>query len=304
MIKRKIESIDQSRSYMRFDRPIFILAAPRSGSTFLFDLICRFEEVWAWHSETDRVWQRLFPHEPPGEPSDFIGLDRWTPRIGSRLRRELYRRALWARQEQGIACSLKDRVGWTRIRYLEKTIANCFHVEFLCKVFPDARFIMLIRDGRATISSMMAGWGEQRFSKDHLSPYIQQLHIDNATWSYPAPPGWSKLLGRPLEEICAWSWIQHVETAASGIRSIPADRILKIHYEDLITDTASIAERIGEFGSLNWNRHVTDFVNSRPLSRTTVSAPRADKWQELHGDRIAQVLPMIRGTMRSFGYVI
>ena len=55
--------------------PIFLLSAPRSGSTFLFDLLSRFDRLWAWHAEVDEIWWRHFPYERSAELSDHVGAE-------------------------------------------------------------------------------------------------------------------------------------------------------------------------------------------------------------------------------------
>ena len=295
--------LDRLRAYRIFDRPIFILSAPRSGSTFLFDLLSRFDQVWAWHAEVDAIWWRHFPYERGEEPSDYVGAEEYSPRAAARLRRDFYRFALYARQERGERCGLPQRLGLlTSIRYLDKTIANCFHVQFLARMFPDALYLLLLRDGRATISSMMEGWQDlERFVKHQLTPCIPE-GSQVSHWSFPAPPGWRTVLDHPLEEICAWSWRQHVEMAADALEAIPPERKRVLRYEDLLDDPAETARQMAEFCNLTWTPTVEKFLSERPLSRTTVSAPEKDKWRRKHGALIDRLAPRIVPVMRRFGY--
>jgi hypothetical protein len=46
---------------------------------------------------------------------------------------------------------LRYLFGFKRIRYLDKTITNCFHLRFLNRAFPDAQYIMLLRDAGQTL---------------------------------------------------------------------------------------------------------------------------------------------------------
>jgi hypothetical protein len=298
-----LKQIDQLRPYLVFDRPIFILAAPRSGSTFLFDLLSRFDKIWAWHAEVDAIWWQHFPYERGEEPSDYVGAEEYSPRIAARLRRDFYRYALYARQERGEPCGLSQRLGLLKsVRYLDKTIANCFHVQFLTRMFPDALFLLLVRDGRATISSMMEGWHDpERFLKHQLTRYIPKSS-QVAHWSYPAPPGWRTVLDRPLEEICAWSWMRHVEMAADALQTVPAERKRTLRYEDLMDNPAAAARQLAEFCDLIRTSAVEKFLAERPLSRTTVSAPEKDKWRHKHGVLIERIVPMIAPMMERFGY--
>ena len=62
---------------------------------------------------------------------------------------------------------------------------------------------------------MIEGWPYlERFGKPQLTPYLRRHEARTIEhWTYPAPPGWQQVVGRPLAEICAWSWQQHVEAA-------------------------------------------------------------------------------------------
>jgi hypothetical protein len=297
--------LDRLRSYRFFDRPIFVLSAPRSGSTFLFDLLNCFDSVWSWSAELDGIWHRYFPYERLEDISDFVGENEYSPRIATELRRDFYRYALYARQERGEWCGLIQRLGLVKtIRYLDKTIANCFHVDFLARLFPDAIYILLVRDARATISSMIEGWQiPKRFIKYQLTPYIPTgSKVDH--WAYPAPPGWRRVLHSPLEEICAWSWTRHIEMAADALEAVPAERKRILRYEDLLDNPSVVARQLAEFCGLTWTPAVEKFLEARPLSRTTVSAPEKNKWRQKHGSRIERIVPMIAPLMNRFGYLV
>lgn len=297
--------LDRLRSYRIFDRPIFILSAPRSGSTFLYDLLSSFNKLWGWHAEVDAIWWQHFPYERKEEPSDYIGAEEYAPRVAALLRRDFYRYALYARQERGERCTLTHRLGLLRsIRYLDKTIANCFHMDFLTRLFPDARFILLLRDGRATISSMMEGWQDpDRFVKPQLTRYIPR-GSQISHWSFPAPPGWRTVLDRPLEEICAWSWMRHVEMAADALEAVTAERKCILRYEDLLDNPTAAARQLSAFCDLAWVPGIEQFLAERPLSRTTVSAPEKDKWRRKHGAILERLTPRIAPAMKRFGYAV
>jgi hypothetical protein len=294
--------VDRLRPYRVFDRPIFIIAAPRSGSSFLFELLSCFDETWGWHAEVDDIWWKYFPYERLEEPSDYVGAEELTPEIARGLRRDFYRHALWARQEQGRTTGPGQRLGLHRVRYLDKTISNCFHLGVLKRLFPKALYIHLVRDGRATVSSMMEGWQDPvRFTKPALQHF---LPADSTVdyWAYPAPPGWRKVLDRPLEEICAWSWMRHVITADEGLGEIPEAHKRLVKYEDLAADPEALLRRLAAFAGMTWTESAASYLARPPLSRTTVSAPEPDKWRRLHGARIQQVLPTISPILKKFDY--
>jgi hypothetical protein len=69
-IKNTIEFL---ASFDSFDRPIFIIAPPRSGSTFLFESLTVFNELHYLDTEADHIWWRVFPYDDMPYPFDYIG---------------------------------------------------------------------------------------------------------------------------------------------------------------------------------------------------------------------------------------
>ena len=291
-------------SCRRFERPIFILAPPRSGSAFLFECLCQFEEVTHLQAEADVIWWHHFPYERMAEPSDHVPAVALSAAGCRRLCRHFYREAVIDRlRRQRSPSPLRHLLGLAPIRYLDKTIANCFHLEALERLFPEARYVMLVRDPRATVASMIEGWLYlERFGKPQLTPYLRRHAARTVEhWTYPAPPGWQQVVDRPLAEICAWSWQQHVE-AALAFCARRADDVLRVRYEDLVQRPLHVVRDIASELGLSWSEDVACYLREAPLSRTTVTRPSPDKWQLNYAGEIARVLPQVRATAHRIGY--
>ncbi len=298
-----IGQLDRRRSYDRFDRPVFLLSAPRSGSTFLFEILRRLESAWTWTHEMDALWWSVFPYQRHAEPSDHVGADELTAERAATLRRESYRQAIWGREELPGRVDPLSKLGLRTIRYLDKTIAHAFHLEVLQRLFPDARYIFLVRDARPTIGSMMQGWNQTgRFEKPALQEALRATGSELIHWAYPAPPGWQDVATRPLVEVCAWSWTQHVQFIQNSLQHIPDDRKTLVFYEELQDNPDALAERLARFCDLEIGPMLQNYLRERPLSRTTVTPPDPDKWRRLYGDQIDQVLPTLAPILTSLGY--
>jgi hypothetical protein len=297
-------TIGLAASARSFDRPIFILAPPRSGSTFLFDCLCWTNGVFHLPTEADAIWWRLFPYQDARGFSDHLsGAD-----VGSSealtLCRLMYQEALLARLRTRLRLiDLRHLFGRQGIRYLDKTIANCFHLDVLDGQFPDAHFVFLVRDPRANIASMIEGWPYVgRFGKKQLTPVLHRLQPRTIEhWAFPAPPGWQAVVSRPLAEICAWSWRQHVETVLKFFerRSRP---LIRVTYEQLTHDPAHTVRRLADDLQLSWSTRAEAYARAAPLSRTVVSKPDRDKWRLKHATEIERLLPMISQTAARVGY--
>ena len=205
-------------------------------------------------------------------------------------------------RQRGWPIGLRDRLAWRSIRYLDKTTANCFHTGFLKQAFPDAIYLVLHRDGRAAISSMIEGWDELQFVETLLAPYLEKRGTRSFHWSFSTPPGWSDQIGREIEEVCAWSWAHHVEAILQGTADVDRSRVRVIRYEDLVGQTATVLRDLYRLCGLTWTADTQRHVDEKPLSRTTVSRPDPMKWRAQHGLRIERILPQIESTMRRIGY--
>ncbi|RMF39966.1 MAG: sulfotransferase [Anaerolineae bacterium] len=285
--------------------PIFILAPPRSGSTFLFECLRRAENVLAPQQESDHVWWRLFPYRPP-DFNDFVSAEKATPENIHALRRQLLASALRVNFSGHLLAwhTLTSLLAHPhRYRLLDKTIANCFHLEFLQRAYPTGRYIFLVRDPRATISSMIEGWEHvEMMGKPQLDALIPPgSRITH--WNYPAPPGWQEQTTRPLVEICAWSWRQHIEYALSFVETHP-EATVWLRYEDLFTEPLKVIQKASAQLDLRLSSVALEYATRRPFSRTTISAPSKEKWRRIHKDEIEHVLPTIRPLAARIGYEI
>ena len=287
--------------------PIFIISPPRSGSTLLFECLSQLEELVHLPYEADQIWWQHFPYEQMSSPSDYIGSDLATQNNIQKIRRSTYKAAVYGSILQSFHTSdyWSCKFGQYPIHYLDKTIANCFHLEFLVRAFPDAQYIFLVRDPRATISSMIQGWPYcDRFGKPQLSPVLHQIR--NASiqhWSYPAPPNWQTIVTKPLPEICAWSWQQHINYALQGFRHL-SQPVIQVRYEDLSNNPALTIQTLAQQLGLSISKASQTYAERPPLSRTTLSAPDPQKWQTLNRDTILALCPTLEMTAQQIGYDI
>ena len=166
---------------------------------------------------------------------------------------------------------------------------------------PDTSF--LVRDPRANIASMIEGWPYlERFGKPQLTPCLRRHAARTIEhWTYPAPPGWQQMVDRPLAEICAWSWQQHVE-AVLAFCARRADDVLRVRYEELAERPLRVVQDLASELGLSWSEDVARYLREAPLSWTTVTRPSSDKWQVQYAREITRVLPQVQATARRIGY--
>ena len=275
-----------------FERPVFVVSAPRSGSTLLFDLVSRFPEVWTLGAESHELIRAIPELHPAakGYSSDRLTEADASPAIVAALRQSFAQRLVdrgGRRYRDGPAHERPSRP-----RFLEKTPANALRIPFLRAAFPGALFVYLKRDPRENISSLVEGWRSRRF----LS-YQGMPGWPYRDWSFLLPPGWSSLEGRSLVEIAAYQWKTANAMIEEDLRPLPASSWRQVSYEELVRSPKDVLLAIGKLADLTWDDEVERAVSGAlPLSRVTLSAPSPDKWRK-HEQELAALFPSLESSI-------
>lgn len=262
-----------------FDRPVFVVGSPRSGSTLLFETLARAPGVYTIGDESHQVIEgiRELGASAHGYESNRLLAEHATPAIAAELRARFL-------------AELHDRdrrppPPGERVRMLEKTPKNSLRIPFLAAVFPEARFIYLHRDPREVLASMMEAWSSGRFRT-----YLRLPGWTGLPWSLVLVPGWRDLIGCSLHTIVAAQWRTMTRVLLDDLEQLPAQRWAVARYDALLADPGAEIRRLCRAMELGWDD--TD-LSSLPLSNYTVSPPEKDKWRRL-GPRIEAVLPSIQ----------
>lgn len=264
-----------------FDRPVFIVSSPRSGSTLLFETLMRSPSVHTIGSESHGVIETI-PGLQIGArafASNRLDVADATPEVVGELRRRF---AALVRDRSGA----RPRTG--RLRMLEKTPKNSLRVPFLAAAFPEARFVFLYRDPRETLASMMEAWMSGRFQTYHDLPGWPLPY-----WSLLLTPGWRALAGRPLPEIVAAQWRAAIEALLDDLEMLPRERWIAVRYRDLVADPAAEVARLCAALDYAWDEPLGAAL---PLARSTLTRPSADKWRK-HAAVIEPLLPGLQSTI-------
>jgi hypothetical protein len=202
---------------------VFVLGAPRSGTTFLGSCVGSLPDV-SYHFE---------------------------PRVTKALAREVYRGGTperrSARRFRTTYRLLQLAAGHGGRRFVEKTPENCFIVPFLRNTFPDATFIHIIRDGRdVAVSHAEQPWLSAR------SAGGRSRGRAGTTWG-----PWARWWVEPdrVEEFAAasditrtaWAWRRFTEAALADLSALPAEQVLTVRYEDVVRDPESAAVTLATF---------------------------------------------------------
>lgn len=263
------------RAPSRFERPVFIVAPPRSGTSLLFETLSRSPSLWSIGGESHGVIEAVAALNPAhrGWDSNRLAASDATPEAIAQL-------------EQGFIAQLRDRDGngpgeASGLRLLEKTPKNSLRIPFLNAAFPDAVFIYLYRDPRECLSSMIAAWESGRFVT-----YPDLPGWEGPPWSLVLTPEWRNLAGAQLAEIVAEQWRMASEILLRDLGKLPPRRWAVLGYHNLIADPQGEIERLCKFAGIEWD---ADLSEPLPLSRHTLTPPRPEKWKQ-HAEALEPVL--------------
>ena len=118
---------------------IIIVGAPRSGTNMLRDVLARVPDFASWPcDEVNLLWR----HGNRSHPSDELRVEQATPQVGSFMQQQFERIAK----------------KYSASTVVEKTCANSLRVDFVDACVPDARFVLITRDGIDAAASAMDRW--------------------------------------------------------------------------------------------------------------------------------------------------
>lgn len=257
------------------DRPIFIVGAARSGTTFLGDCFARLPEI-------------TYHHEPPATKAAgrYVFEELW-PEWRSRLfYRTVYAWLIRTELEGGL-------------RFAEKTPSNSLLIPFLDRSFHDAQFIHIVRDGRdAAASHMERTWLRADAVGNGLREPGGYLHGPYAQW-WVEPHRREEFEHTSDAHRMIWAWRRYVEAALRDGPPLGPEKYLQLNYETLVREPRASAE------------HVLDFLGiARPASRDGFIAAvgRADarsigSWRtKFRAEQIAEIEADSGELLRSLGY--
>lgn len=268
----------KQRQTAEFDRPVIIVAAPRSGSTALYETLAVTPQLHNPGGEAHWLVEgmRAFVPGAPGIDSNRLTAERMSPEVSAAMRARLTERLKTADDEPaGVVKS---------VRLLEKTPKNALRIPFFNALFPDARFVFLWRDPAENISSIIDAWRSGGWIT------YPQLQGWDGPWSLLLPPGWQALKGKPLPEVAAYQWRVTNETIMDDLAQLPADRRHVVRYADFVADPAAALRGIAEFADLEFDSALAERTGGAlPNSRHTLEPPKPDKWRK----NAAEIEPLL-----------
>lgn len=278
--------------------PVFLVGAARSGTSLLYKCLCLHPDT-AWISN----WVRRHPGQPA-----LAALNRLSGRF-PRARQEVWfggganayvygsPRSVLARafpmpvegeplfapgraEELRWAVSVMVRAGGGRV-FVSKRIGHNWRIPYLRRCFPEARFVEIVRDGRAVALSLsrVDWWDDSELA-----------------WREGTPRQWRQAGGDPWE-LCARNWVAELDAVAAGLDFVPSAQRLRVSYEDFVAEPRRTLDDVARFAGLAptpaWTRALAGLR----------FPDRNDSWRQQLDAGVLRTIEAVQGShLRAHGY--
>jgi len=120
-----------------------------------------------------------------------------------------------------------------KVIYGDKNNNYLNHVEDLSQIYPESKFIHLVRDGRDVACSYR---NLQKLEKGKYFPDLPSSVID-----------------------CAYEWVKNIETIQNSLSKLKKDQYLEIRFEDLVNNTERALAKVCTFLEQDYDDNMLKF---------------------------------------------
>ena len=283
-------AITQKRSYKPVEKPIFILGTGRSGTTILGIVLSMHREV-GYLNEPKAIWHLIHPQE------DIIGNYSQVSDAKYRLTAEDATDEMCQRASQMFGAYLTT----TRSeRLVDKYPELIFRVDFVRTLFPDARFIFLVRNGWDTCRSI-ATWSK-RLGVEINGEKHDWWGVNDRKWHLlveqlvETDPFFSEIADeiKQFERHLDRAAVEWIVTMQEGLRLMQdaADCMHLVRFEDLTAEPDETLATLCDFCELPTDN------TFREYARQTLQPVPAREPFDVH----PKIMPIFLDTMRELRY--
>ena len=260
----------------KLKRPIFIIGCGRSGTTLLSEILGKHRDVAHW-SEANDIW---YPQWHPWRPENIDKPPLEFDPVGFTNQ--------WWQQNENRQLEIKAMFGAFQLLgqksfFLNKSPYNVFRIPYLLQMFPEARFIHIIRDGRAVVFS----YARKLQDEDKLKewPTEQRLLFTNSFQDFIV---WlAEFWKKNLEEVSK-------QDQASKLRE--KGLLFELSYEELCANPVATVGDICNFLDLPKDGLDLSSTRKRPSSQN-------QKWRDgLEAGLVARISLKMQPLLQQRGY--
>jgi hypothetical protein len=148
---------------------------------------------------------------------------------------------------------LVSRKGAGSIRYVLKSVSARGRVKLFSEALPKSRIVFLVRHPCGQVASTLNGIAKRKFEKS--IPFAEVLSTNEARQIGLTADAFEKL---DLVEQCAWHWAILNQKALNDLPG--AGRATTVRYEDLCNAPETVVGQLFTFAGLDWNGQSEEFL--------------------------------------------
>jgi hypothetical protein len=292
----------------------FIFGSPRSGTTILANILACHHEIAEWY-EPYYIWEKYFNCDQ----DDIWDKGTITEKIRKKIRSEF---ALYCKKTK------KSIV-------LDKLPTHAFNLEIVHNIFPEAKWIHILRDGRDVTLSIKKEWAKreqivkqrdfiglisvtgrmlarQPFWRHRIKAMLFELrttaslnpcmYLNKSKWSGKVGWGprfemWEEYLQTHSSlEFNAMQWVKSVEAVQESWPILPEGNKVEIKYEDMLRlPAATLIKVLNTLGV----EPEDDFFERIPF----LKRDNFHKWEkEFNPAEINEIKPILNQLINDLGY--
>lgn len=263
---------------------VFLVGAARSGTKLLRTILSQSTDIGVIPYDMNYIWKYGHYDMKHDEMNDIIPSENEIQFI----RNYIFRQA--KKQNKPII--------------VEKTVSNTLRVDYIKKIFPNAKIIHLYRDGRDVALSAKKRWEGSLFDKEQqskkeiiqkiidlpffsVSPYLFEYIKNNLkhlflktsknveTWG-PIYNGMQEDKEKfDLLTLCGMQWNKSVESTMNSLKNYEKNiDFIEIKYENLIENTDIEVEKLKNF--LN----ISDIQKLQNYGKENIKKTNKHKWKK------------------------
>lgn len=280
------------------NKPIFLIGAARSGTTFLGDILGHHNDVAYW-IEPKYIWN----YSKRDSDNDLRSSNEASENV-----------KIYIRNKFGRFTERKSKS-----RFMEKTPSNCFRIPFIYEIFPEGKFLNIIRDGRDVAFSAKKKWTSKpdrsafirRIKKMEIPlrdlPYYgkeiirdvigRELMPDKAFVWGPKFQGMDEVIKKlDLLEVCAIQWQESVEKSLHDLSLLPTSQVYTVKFESIITNPEEELKSILDFLELKVDNGLINYALD------IINKDAKKRWLEKDSKDLQRIEKHISDLLINLGY--
>lgn len=292
---------------MQVEKPVFIIGSYRGGTSLLFRLLSESKDLWSMYRESNHIWQSY--HRDIEEKSDTVYFEELengnllNKNNGEEIndfesKRIMLDLGYHYSTYNNYILGYLGRVKFIResfpfilgaINYLnylykmftvssyrvvDKTPPNIFRIDYLAKLYPDAKFIYLTRDANENIASLISAWRHKNKFKypyrKYLGGELDLKDCDSKVWKFFIPENFNEedYKGKSIASVCAEQWLTAHQKAKESFSKMDKSRFIQVKFEDLLSRPKSVIQEICSFVDIKFSDGLDKIIAEMPAVNT------------------------------------